>query len=83
MLPPGAKENEVFPEADELLNPCESAFTYEKIAHAWISVGAVPFTKKCLQDVKVRHGKPGRRPFLCSGPRITVVLVQAPTAALK
>ena len=36
-------------------NPCDAHFTVLKIIHAWFKVGAVPFTKKCLQDVKVRH----------------------------
>ena len=37
------------------INPCEHAFSMERIIHAWICVGAVPFTKKVLQSIKVRH----------------------------
>ena len=52
--PPNASEAEMFLE-EAHVNPCGHAFSTDRIIHAWISVGAVPFTKKVLQSIKVRH----------------------------
>ena len=59
--PPNACEAELqlFSEPDDEFNPFGYTFTEEKIRHAWIDVGAVPYTKMCLSDVKVRHSVDG------------------------
>jgi hypothetical protein len=39
----------------ELENAFERSFSTEKVRHAWEVVGAVPLTRACLNDSKVRH----------------------------
>ena len=43
-------------EGDELdMRPFDKFFTKERILSSWAKVGFVPFTRKCLENKKVRH----------------------------
>ena len=43
-------------EGDELdMRPFDKFFTKERILSSWVKVGFVPFTRKCLENKKVRH----------------------------
>ena len=84
--PPNAPKEWQFPDPHEK-NPCGIHFTRDKIIHAWFVVGAVPFTKQCLQNVKVRHefreGDPQANEFEAASIRHTNLLLRAAQLGLN